>query len=126
MELGKKIAALRKTKNLTQREFAKLMGISSSTIAMYETNKNEPDLGTIKKFANFFEVSIDYLLDHEFNNKKNDKLSSEELDVYKNMFLNRAIEKGVLSNDAKTRKPTNEELIQLLDYISQKLKDNLE
>ena len=62
MSLGKRIKELRKTKNLTQIEFAKLFQISSGTIAMWETDKRQPDFTTLQKLADFFGVSTDYLL----------------------------------------------------------------
>lgn len=64
MTLGEKIALLRSQKKLTQERLAQALGISRASLAKYETNKNEPDLDTIRKIANFFDVSIDYLLDN--------------------------------------------------------------
>ncbi|MEE3451614.1 MAG: helix-turn-helix transcriptional regulator [Acutalibacteraceae bacterium] len=56
---------LRKTKGLTQTQFASEFNISSGTIAMWETGKRMPDTETLKKIAQYFNVSIDYLLDNE-------------------------------------------------------------
>ena len=67
MSLGKRIKELRKTKNLTQIEFAKLFQISSGTIAMWETDKRQPDFTTLQKLADFFGVSTDYLLSRTEN-----------------------------------------------------------
>lgn len=56
---------LRKSKGLTQVQFAKEFNISSGTIAMWETNKREPDLETIKNIAKYFGVSTDSLISFE-------------------------------------------------------------
>lgn len=56
---------LRKTKGLTQTQFASTFNISTGTIAMWETGKRMPDSETLKRIAQFFNVSIDYLLDNE-------------------------------------------------------------
>ena len=47
---------------LTQMAFAKLFGVSQQTIGSWETNRTSPDLESLSKLANFFNVSIDYLL----------------------------------------------------------------
>lgn len=53
---------LRNEKKITQRQLAKLLNLSSSTIAMYETGKRKPDCETLQRIADFFDVSTDYLL----------------------------------------------------------------
>lgn len=53
---------LRIASGLTQAEFSKRIGISRSTIGMYETGAREPDFETLEKIADFFNVDIDYLL----------------------------------------------------------------
>ncbi|WP_258359981.1 helix-turn-helix domain-containing protein [Moorella sulfitireducens] len=60
--LGERLAALRKEKALTQAEVARRLNMGQSTIAMYERNKRSPDAETLQKLADFFQVSIDFLL----------------------------------------------------------------
>ncbi|RFB31383.1 XRE family transcriptional regulator [Brevibacillus sp. VP] len=62
MALGERLKAARKAKKLTQHELSQLVGINRSTYAKYETGGNEPDNDTLQKLADFFGVSIDYLL----------------------------------------------------------------
>lgn len=57
-----RLKQLRIKKGITQVEFAKKFNISSGTIAMWETAKRTPDVETLKKIADFFDVTIDYLL----------------------------------------------------------------
>ena len=59
--LGDIIKQLRKNAKITQKIFADQMKVSKSTIAMWETNNREPDIETLKKIAEFFGVSVDYL-----------------------------------------------------------------
>ncbi|GEN36614.1 hypothetical protein ADA01nite_40740 [Aneurinibacillus danicus] len=47
---------------MTQEETAKLLNISRGTYAHYEIDKRQPDFATLEKLADFFGVSIDYLL----------------------------------------------------------------
>lgn len=54
---------LRNSKNLSQEELAEIIGVSKSTIGMYEQGKRIPKAdATLKKLAEFFSVSIDYLM----------------------------------------------------------------
>ena len=56
-----KLKELRKNKNLTQEEASKKLNITLSTLKQYETNRTEPDIETLKKIADFFDVSLDFL-----------------------------------------------------------------
>lgn len=58
----KRLKELRGEKGLSQRELAKLLNISSSTIAMYETGQRDPDTETLQSISEFFGCSVDYLL----------------------------------------------------------------
>ncbi len=57
-----RIKKLRKENDLSQRALAKKLNLSPSTIAMYETGDRKPDSDTLQKIANYFNVSVDYLL----------------------------------------------------------------
>lgn len=60
---------LRKKNNVTQKELAQILNIKQSTYSGYETNNSEPDLATLIKLANYFNVSLDYLCDRQWDNK---------------------------------------------------------
>ena len=64
MSLGKKLQDLRNNKGITQKELAEMMGIGQSTIAMYETDKREPDLATLAQFVNFYNISFNEILSY--------------------------------------------------------------
>lgn len=61
-DLASRLKELRKQHGMTQEELAKELGMSTSAIALYETKKRKPDPETLNKFADFFQVSTDYLL----------------------------------------------------------------
>lgn len=63
--LGKKISELRKKKNLTQAQLAQDVGKSTSTIAMWEIGKRDPDSAMISRLAERLGVTTDYLLGTE-------------------------------------------------------------
>ena len=53
---------LRKEKNLTQAQLAKRLGVSKGTVAMWEVGQREPKFEMLKKIANLFSESTDYIL----------------------------------------------------------------
>lgn len=57
-----RIRDLRKERSLTQAELGSVLKVSSRTIGFYETGERDPDTDTLRKLADFFGVSIDYLL----------------------------------------------------------------
>ena len=58
-----KIKEIRKSANITQLQLAKALNISQQNICRYETGQNEPDIETLKKIADYFDVSLDFLCD---------------------------------------------------------------
>ena len=60
--LGPRIAALRRSRGLSQAQLAAKIGISPSAMGMYEQGRREPAADTIVILAKFFGVSTDYLL----------------------------------------------------------------
>lgn len=53
------LKAARVNKGLTQREAAKMLGIATDTLRMYESGKTFPDVPTIRKIENLYQVSYD-------------------------------------------------------------------
>lgn len=53
---------LRKEKNLTLEQLAQKLNLSRQVLSRYERGEREADYAVLKKIANFFDVSIDYLL----------------------------------------------------------------
>ena len=58
----KVLKELRKSKRITQDKLSDIIGVSRSTISMWEIDASEPDKETIKLLADYFQVSTDYLL----------------------------------------------------------------
>ena len=57
-----RIADERKNAGLTQDELASQLGISRQSITLYEKGARVPDIEVLRKFADFFDVTADYLL----------------------------------------------------------------
>lgn len=60
--LGQRLRELREERGLTQKQIAESMHINSVTYLHYEKNQREPPLALLADFANFFGVTVDYLL----------------------------------------------------------------
>lgn len=56
------LKALRKGKGVTQQEMADYLGITRQAYCNYEAGKRSPDNGTLFKLAEYFDVSLDFLL----------------------------------------------------------------
>ena len=62
MEFKDRLTILRKDLKLTQEELATKLGFSRTAISAWEIGRNQPPYEDVKKIANFFNVSVDYLL----------------------------------------------------------------
>jgi transcriptional regulator with XRE-family HTH domain len=60
--LGKRIKQLREEKGLLQKDIAGIIGITDSAIGHYERGARFPDPETLRRLAEYFGVSVDYLL----------------------------------------------------------------
>lgn len=61
MDLGNKLKKARENKRLTQQQVADLLGVSNGAISGYERNYRDPDTETLKRLAELYDVSVDYL-----------------------------------------------------------------
>ena len=60
--INKRLKQLRQEKNLLQKDVAIVLNITTSAYGFYEQGKRTPDVTTIKKLAEFYNVTVDYLL----------------------------------------------------------------
>ena len=106
MNLGDKIKIIRYKHNLSQEELSKMLDINRNYLSRIETNKSLPDAEILIKLANHFNISIDNLLDINFeldDENKKDKikkinqhcsnLSSKDLDFLLSLL-------SVMENDS--------------------------
>lgn len=82
MNFGEKLFQLRTERGIYQKQLAEFLGVSIGTISNYENGVHYPDLETLCKFAEYFQVTTDYLLDLTRNNMAIDKLNIELTDGY--------------------------------------------
>ena len=62
---------IRKKKHLNQLKVAMDLNISRESLSYYENGKRKPDIAMLKKLSEYFNVSIDYLINgREFGEKE--------------------------------------------------------
>lgn len=67
---GQRLKELRKNKSISQKEFAEYLGITVRQLQRYEANKQEPNLERLIQIADYFDVSLDYLVGRSDNPKR--------------------------------------------------------
>lgn len=84
--LGEKLYELRCSKNMDQKEIANKFYVKSNTWCQYEKNRRRPDIDLLKQIANYFNISIDYLLgttELKFDPKDNNLITI--ISIYQNI-----------------------------------------
>lgn len=62
MKFNERLLSLRKKKKLSQFELAQSLGIHKNVLGKYERNEVKPSIDVANKMADFFEVSLDFLM----------------------------------------------------------------
>lgn len=88
--------------NLSQSELAEKIGVSTSTISMYEVGKREPDFETEEKIADFFNTDLDTLRGRDVEQEKY-YLNKETAKVAQEIFENDRILFDVYRSTDKQR-----------------------
>ena len=65
MEIGNNIKKYRENKKMTQKEIAEILNVEPTTVSKYESNMIEPNIESLKRLAETFEISVDELLKNE-------------------------------------------------------------
>ena len=76
--LGMMISSLRKEKGMTQLELAGKMGVTDKAVSKWERDLSFPDINSIPKLAEVFEVSMDELMQVKTETKEN--ISKNKID----------------------------------------------
>ena len=67
--LAKRLVELRAAKKVSRREVSAIIGVVERTYQRYENNERDPDAPVLKKLADYYDVSADYLLGRTDNPK---------------------------------------------------------
>lgn len=118
MEYGDVLKNLRNRKGLSQRELADRLKINRSTYARYETSSTQPDYETLKKLAQFHDVTVDYILG--VSNEKQPQLTEkDERDIAKRIAALRedlANAEGLSFHGEPMSEEAIESLLEAMEY----------
>lgn len=82
---------LRNRENLSQAELANKLGVSKSTISMYEVGQREPDFEMLETIADLFNVDMNFLLGKDNESKETYYLNDETAKVAQEIFENKEL-----------------------------------
>ncbi len=89
--MREKLKQLRKEKNLSQAEIAKILNVHQTAVSQWEQGRTTPDMQTLIKIADYFQVTVDYLLGQ----------TSEKKSLTNETILNAHEEKVILAYRSK-------------------------
>lgn len=108
---GQKIRTLRISKGLTQGALAKLLGVSPSTVGMYEQGRRKPDGNMLIKLCEVFSVTSDSLLGVS-------EPSHEAVDIIHEMSDRIRSDKGIMLNGAPMSVADREKLLDAIEFAT--------
>lgn len=78
----KNLKIIRNEHGISQQTLAAVLGITQQSVNKYENHKIEPDIDTLIAMANYFEVTVDYLIGRTDENNQPVKSSNSLLNKY--------------------------------------------
>lgn len=127
MSLGHTIKLLRHQKEITQSQLGQLLNLKRSTIAGYETDRKQPDLDTLVKIADYFDVSMDFLTGRTvikpcFYKKASNISSDYELTSLLDQFVSREDLQSCIRNLSKLTPTHYSKVISIIDILTAETK----
>lgn len=106
---GKRLRAIRKASDITQDEIADALKLDRTTIAKYENEDRLPDMQTVIAIADYFNISIDYLVGRKKDAK--DKMAAA--------IIKRLEKHNILGDDEEFNNKIMKNCVNLVDiYLS--------
>ncbi len=115
LKIGETIKKLRKEREITQEEFAEVLGVSCQSVSRWENGACYPDMELIPTIAGFFAVSVDKLLGVD------EEMEKQAVERYRAEFQ-KAISKGAveecirIAREGVAEFPNNYVMLNLLMY----------
>lgn len=112
--IGERIKILRKSKELSQVEFAEAIGISQGTLSDIENDRCKPSIDTIISIHNAFNCSFNWLLINKSQDIRTDNpeivLSLGEIDMIRNYRKLEMIDQSEINEIIKIKRRLRKEL----------------
>lgn len=87
MNLDEKIKKIRKDNKMSQDDLAEVLNVTRQTISNWENGKNYPDIETLVKISNEFDISLDILLKENMNMVKEIDKNAKNTKKYKTILI---------------------------------------
>lgn len=86
IKTGDMIKELLDLHGMTQKQLAEILDLSPSALGNYIQGTREPDFSTLVRIADYFHVTVDYLLNHSVNGKGDRKETSHREELLLHIF----------------------------------------
>lgn len=83
----KRIKQLRNEMGISQRQLGEIVGISQQSVNKYENHNIEPDLQTLIDIADYFDTSVDYIIEHTDKREVRENLSGQGFTIKEKKLL---------------------------------------
>lgn len=125
--IGSNIKLLRNQKKISQEELGKVLGVTTSAVGQYETGVRNPSYSVLNKLADYFGVTVDYLLGRkDFYSKDIRHEEYDEAVVYLPVISEITNDNSVInSNNIERYEPIDKAILgNSYDYFFLKVKDD--
>ena len=110
-----RLKEIRKERNLTQQEAAKLIGVAQSTYSQYENGKRQPDNAMLSKIADAFNVSVDYLIGRPV--VRDDRFEGMDVDGMLDFLANNKNGRVLMSIAKDATKEDLEQIVRIVEAL---------
>ncbi len=74
MGFAERLQELREDRGISRKDLAAKLNITVSALGMYEQGRREPNMEMLIKLADYFDVSLDFLVGRSFNKEETSKI----------------------------------------------------
>jgi len=117
--IGQKIKTGRLSRNMTQADLAKALGVSPSAIGMWEQDRREPDFDTLEALADVFNVPMSYFVTEDGERFSADDITKKDFERLEALHQNPRL--GLLFDHAKNL--GDDDIAFMEKYVSMAIKE---
>ncbi|WP_078577361.1 helix-turn-helix domain-containing protein [Salipaludibacillus agaradhaerens] len=116
---GKRLKILRQNKKLTQEELGKIINVSKVSISGYESGDRSPDTDNLRRLADYFDVTTDYLLGRSDHPELTAEDDEKSFDYYKSKIAKEFPDIDLMFKDMESL--SAEDMKEVYEYIKFKM-----
>lgn len=115
MSFGRNLERIRKGRKISQAKLGEILGLTQQMVSSYEKDLSSPNVEVLVKIADYFNVSIDSLVEHVVTKPDEDNSESRFLRYFENLneqdrdkcitIVQTLLEDREMSQHRKSRKP---------------------